>query len=183
MKKTSKAKVARVYSTALYDAAVENGAVDKVWNDMIELRRLLEENVDFGKYMANPLWSDEDKFDVLNKTAEIQGFCVDTLNCLQILVENRRMKDLSLIVDDFKNVYYQKNNIAEVVVETVKALSALQDNRLKKVLESALSRKVAIVYKINSALLGGLRVQCESMMFDDSLSRKLNYLENMMKGK
>ena len=122
-------------------------------------------------------------FDVLKKTADILGLKKETLNCLKIIVENNRISDLLLILDDFKNVYYKKHGIAEIVVETVKKLTSSQDTKLKKVLEKIASKKVVIEYKINPMLLGGLRVQMGSEMFDDSLAHKLNYLENVMKGK
>ena len=58
-----------------------------------------------------------------------------------------------------------------------------QDAKLKKVIENLLGKKVLIDYVINPKILGGLRVQCGSKMFDNSLINKLNYLENIMKGK
>ena len=46
-----------------------------------------------------------------------------------------------------------------------------------------LGKQVVINYELNPKILGGLRVQCGSKMFDNSLASKLNYLENVMKGK
>ena len=50
-------------------------------------------------------------------------------------------------------------------------------------MESVLKQNVVIDYEINPSILGGLRIQCGSKMFDDCLASKLNYLENTMKGK
>ena len=86
-------------------------------------------------------------------------------------------------MDDFKKLYYHNEGVAEVVVETVKKLTSIQDKKLKKVLEKIANKKVVVEYKINPLLVGGLRVQIGSEMFDDSLAHKLNYLENVMKGK
>ena len=38
LKKKSKTKIARVYSTALYDAATEMGQIEKVWADIEKLQ-------------------------------------------------------------------------------------------------------------------------------------------------
>ena len=107
----------------------------------------------------------------------------DTLRCLDVVVENGRISDLSLILNDFEKIYNCKNNVAKVIVETAKKLSATQDNKLKKVMEKILGKQVEIDYVLNPKILGGLRVQCGSKMFDNSLASKLNYLENVMKGK
>ena len=58
-----------------------------------------------------------------------------------------------------------------------------KESKLSKVLESVLKQNVVIDYEINPSILGGLRIQCGSKMFDDCLASKLNYLENTMKGK
>ena len=50
-------------------------------------------------------------------------------------------------------------------------------------MEKILGKQVEIDYVLNPKILGGLRVQCGSKMFDNSLASKLNYLENVMKGK
>ena len=183
MKKVSKIKIANVYATALYEASVESKSVDKVKDDVVKLQNLLNENDDFGGYLENPLWSQQDKSDVLIKTAEVLGLSKETLNCLDVVVENNRISDLKLILNGFEKIYNQKNGVEKVSVETVKKLSVKQDAKLKKVIENLLGKKVLIDYVINPKILGGLRVQCGSKMFDNSLINKLNYLENIMKGK
>lgn len=183
MKKSSKTKIARVYSAALYEAAVEKKCVAQVWEDAAKLQNLLKTDAEFEAYLASPLWDEKDKNDVLAKTAKILGLRQETLNCLEIVTANHRVGDLAMILDDFGKIYYLKNNIAEVDVDTVKKLSAAQDNNLKKVLAQIFAKEVVINYNINPSIIGGLRIQYGSKMFDDSLAAKLNYLENVMKGK
>ena len=183
LKKVSKTKVAHVYATALYEAAVESKSVEKVKNDVAELRKILDGNGDFGAYLENPLWSQKDKNDVLQKTAKLLKLSGDTLSCLNVVVENGRISDLAMILDDFEKIYNKKNNVVKVDVETVKKISKLQNDKLKKVMEKILGKQVVLNYIINDKILGGLRIQCGSKMYDNSLINKLNYLENIMKGK
>ena len=183
MKKTSKTKISKTYAKALYDAAVQKNSVDKVLTDIEKLRKLLEADASVYAYLSNPLWSENDKKDVLAQSARILQLSKETLACLDLITENRRIAELSMILDDFVKIYYLKNNVAEVDVETVKKLTAKQDKKLATVLEKLFAKKVAINYIVNPAVVGGLRVKYESKMFDDSLASKLNYLENVMKGK
>jgi len=183
LKKNSKNKVARVYSAALYEVASNSGDVDGICDDIVKLHSIVKEDANLVSYLTNPLWSEIDKIDVLKRTADILGLKKETFNCLKVVVENNRVSDLLLILDDFKKLYYHNEGVAEVVVETVKKLTSIQDKKLKKVLEKIANKKVVVEYKINPLLVGGLRVQIGSEMFDDSLAHKLNYLENVMKGK
>jgi len=164
-------------------AASEAGKLDEVWRDVVKLRQMMSENADFAAYLANPLWSDDDKTDVLHKSAKLLGLSNDTKNCLQLVVENRRISDLTLILEEFDDLYYAKADVAEVVVESANKISKPQSDKLQKVLEKLLAKKVVVDYRLNSAILGGLRIKSGSKMFDNSLVSKLNYLENIMKGK
>ena len=151
--------------------------------DVAKLRELLKDNSEFSCYLENPLWSNEDKYDVLKKTAEVLKLKSETVNCLDVIVSNGRFSDLSLILNGFQKIYYKDHGIVEVDVETVKDLSSSQDKKLKTVLGKLFAGDVVVNYKINPSIIGGLRIKSGSKMFDDSLATKLNYLENLMKGK
>lgn len=182
MKKISKAKIAATYANALYQAAVEKNNLERVFADVRNLLPLVEADADFAAYMANPLWNDDDKKDVLNKVARKAGLDAETLRCLDIVSENRRFGELMQILKAFEHIYYQKKDIVEVEVDSVKPLSAAQDKKLKDNLEKSLGKKVTVTYTVKPEILGGLRIRFGSDMIDDTLAHKLNRLEIMMKG-
>lgn len=182
MKKISKAKIAATYANALYQAAVEKNNLERVFADVRKLLPLVEADPEFAAYMANPLWLDKDKADVLRQVAAKTGMDSETFRCLEVISENRRFAELSEILKAFEHIYYQKKNIIEVEVDSVKPLSAAQDKKLRANLEKSLGRNVAVAYAIKPEILGGLRVRFGSDMIDDTLIHKLNRLEIMMKG-
>ncbi len=183
MKKVSKEKISRVYASALYDAAVAASQVDKVKKDVDFLLDVCKQNKSLAKDAASPLLSNDEQKSVWQEVAAKAKFNVETLNCLQLMVDESRISCLPNMLSDFVHLYYEGNNIAEVQVETVKDLSATQDKKLREVLKEKLNKDVVIEYVKNPALLGGLRIQYASKMFDGSLNYKLSCLENIMKGK
>lgn len=182
MKKISKAKIAMTYATALWEAASEKKAADKVFAEVLRLRGAVSEDDEFVKYMANPLWSDADKRAALSAAAKKLKLSAETLRCLDIILENRRFGELLPILDEFVHLYYRRSGIAEVEVDSVKKLSAAQDKKLVAMLEKRLKQKVSVAYKICPELIGGLRIRFGSEMFDDTVASKLNRMEIMMKG-
>ena len=108
---------------------------------------------------------------------------VENLNNNDLNNEEINTSGFDAITEAFEKIYYEKNNVAEVEVEAVKTLNPKQDGNLRAVLEKIFAKKVVLKYNINPTILGGLRVKYESKMFDDTLAAKLNYLENVMKGK
>jgi len=182
VKKSSKNKIAVTYASALYDAASEAKAETKVFADVEKLSALLAQDDELLRYMANPMFGDKDKTDVLKQLASKLQWADDTLRCLEIVSENRRFRELPQILNEFVHVYYARHNIAEVVVESVKKLSVAQDKKLQSHLEKFLNKKIVVSYKIAPELIGGLRIKFGSEMIDDSILSKLNHLENVMKG-
>lgn len=182
LKKVSKNKIAVTYGLALYEAAAETNSLEKVREDVAGLLKIIHEDSTIMDALANPMWSEKDKRETLAEIAVKLKWNPDTLRCLGIVIENRRLKELPLILEQFGHIYYQKKNLAEVEVSSVKALSAAQQKRLKTNLETMIGRNAVITYKIEPELIGGLKIIYGSNLIDNSVASKLNRLENMMKG-
>ena len=182
MKKVSKSKIATTYALALYEAAADKKAVSKVYDDVKKLQLEISKNSDFIKYFANPLWDNESKAEVLQAIAKKMKFVSVTSNCLNIIAQNGRFAELKEILQEFIHLYHQKNNIIEVEVQSVQALSSVQLKKLETTLEKNLNKKVLVSYQIKPEILGGLKIKYGSNMIDDSILGKLNRIEQVMKG-
>ncbi len=182
MKKVSKSKIASTYATALYAAADGKHCTEKVWKDVANLADMIAENKEWIAFIANPIASEQDKKDILQTIGKELKLDEETKNWLEVIWENGRFNDFSAIVDEFKHVYYRKNNVVEVEVNTVKTLSSYQNEKLRKNLEKMLNKKVVVTYQVMPELIGGLRIKFGSEMIDNSVLSKLNRLENEMKG-
>lgn len=182
VKKISKTKIAATYAQALYEAAAEKNAEDKVLADVLKLGEIIREDRSFIDYMANPMRDDAAKKEALAEISAKLKWDVGTLRCMDIIAENQRFAELSQIIDKFVAIYYAKRDIEQVEVEAVKKLSAAQDEKLRLNLENVLGKKVVVTYKTAPELLGGLRIRYGSEMIDNSLLNKLKRLEIIMKG-
>ena len=182
MKKISKSKIVSTYALALYKAADEKKAVERVWKDIDVLQSALGADADTLRYLANPIWDVKSKQAAIKEIGAKLKLSSETINCLDIIADNNRFAELSAILDGFKHLYYQKHDIEEIEVQTSKALSAAQDKQLKANLEKMLSKKVLVNYVVRPEILGGLIIKYGSSMIDDSIQGKLNRLEIMMKG-
>ena len=182
MKKISKAKVISTYAEALYGAAEEKKAVSRVFEDVKCLSEIFHADETMVKHLANPVWNLDSKKQALAEIAAKLKLDKETLNCLDIIASNNRFAELLPILDEFKHIWYRKNGIVEVEVQSAGALSPAQDKSLTAALDKMLSGKVVVNYQIRPEILGGLIVKFGSSMIDDSICGKLNRLEIMMKG-
>lgn len=182
MKKDSKSKIASVYAEALYGAAVELKAVAKVHADVLILLETIKEEKNFTKYFANPLWNTDSKKSALKEIASKLKLSKESLNCLDIIADNNRFGEIEQILKAFVHVYYQKQNITEIAVDSAKKLTDKQNKKVLQMLEQKFGKKIVVNFQVVPELLGGLRIQYGSNMIDDSVLGKLNRLEMMMKG-
>ncbi|MBE6452522.1 MAG: ATP synthase F1 subunit delta [Alphaproteobacteria bacterium] len=182
MKKISKTKVANTYAMALLETALDKKVLNKVFDDVLKIKSVLAQDAGFVGFMTNPMYSDDDKSKALSEVVKKTKISTVSAQFLDVLRQNRRLCYLDIISDEFVHLYYKHNDIAEVEVESVKALSAGQNKKMLAVLEKQLGKKAVVTCSINPELIGGLRVRVGSKMFDDSVVTKLNHLEIMMKG-
>lgn len=183
MKKNSKEKIARIYADALYAAAKESKSLNLVQKDTEALHNIFSADSTLLGSLSSPLLTLKEQKEVLAALAKKVKLHTETLRCLELMAEEGKLREADLVMQDFTHLCYKNNNIVEVVVETVKKLSATQDKKLQQALTRRLNSQVAIDYRINPSLIGGLRVQYGTYLIDASLSHKLNCLENVMKGK
>ena len=182
MKNALKNKISQSYAKAMFDAALAENCEEKIFDDVSKLKSATDADIEIVKMLSNPMWKREDKKSALRdmaKQIELQQITLDTL---LLMADNSRLAVLVSVLDDYKRIYYQAKDMAEVNVKTAAELTKEQDLRLKANLEKWLNKKVVINYKIEPEILGGLLIECGSLMFDDSLKGKLEKLKNVMKG-
>lgn len=182
MKKDSKNKLARSYAQAMLEAAEAAGAAENVLHDAQLLTAALKSDPAIARQLANPLWKIEYKQNAVREIGDRLKLNVVTVRSLQVAAAAGRLDLLSEILRRFVEDFYAANNIAEVSVTSATTLDQEQEKRLKQALEKRLGKKVVINYAIKPEILGGLLIECGSMMFDDSVKGKLNRLELLMKG-
>lgn len=181
MKKVSKIAIAKNYAQALFDAAADKNLLKETFQDCKKLAENF--NVSELKALNNPAWQTQDKNEVMKQIAKTLELSQPSANFLTLLAQNRRLDVLKAALEQFKHIYYKENGVCEINVESVQKLTSEQEKRLQQNLEKILEQKIVVNYNINPDILGGLVVQYGSVRIDDSLSGKLNRLEQIMKGK
>ena len=181
-KKVSNIKAAIVYANAMYEGATLAQETEYMYADAQKLQDILQQDLALLRQIDNPLWSADAKDGIITAVAQKMNLCCSMLNSLKVLAENRKMNLLPLVLQQFNLIYQEKNNIAEVQVITVMALSQQQEDLLKEKLAAVFNKKIILKYVIAPEIIGGLVLKYGTNLIDNSLKHKLNALEQMMKG-
>ena len=107
----------------------------QVEEDLLKIIELLDTIKPLGDYFASPKVDTKTKKDFIKKIFEKQVSST-TLNFLLLLVDRRRIKILSSIIDKYLDLRSSESNEAEYTVTSVVPLNAEQQENLKTALKS-----------------------------------------------
>lgn len=172
---------AQRYAEALFDLALDQGALETVEADVDALARAVSASVDFRAFLTSPVYDAEDKARAVSAIAEKAGLSALTRNFLGVVAANRRLFALEGMLAAFRKRL--ADHRGEVSAEAT-AAAPLNDDQMKRLrgeIEGVIGKAVNLTVKVDKDLLGGLVVKVGSKMIDSSLKTKLNRLKSVMK--
>ncbi len=174
--------VAGRYASALYELAESGKVLDTVADDLRALRAMCEESADLARLVASPVVSRDAQAAAIVAVGEKAGFDGLTVKFLGTLARNRRLGAVRAVIDAFLAELARRRG--EVTAEVVSAtpLGTAHLDRVRGALAAALGSRVALVTRVDPALIGGLIVRVGSKMVDASLAARLQKLRLSMKG-
>lgn len=157
--------------------------------DIENLLTLLELTPVLEDYLSNPLVSNKDKKNVLEKCLTKKGSSA-TRNFLMLLVDKKRIGYLQLISQTFLDKAYNFVCLKFVEVYSAYALSNKQKNQLVEKLKFIIGpefttstpyySKINVSFNIDREILGGFIVKVDSKIIDLSLRGELQSLAKQM---
>lgn len=170
------------YASALFDLARESNAIDSVQKSLAVLRNALVESADLKALVSSPVIGRVDAAKAIAAVARSLGLDSLTGNFLGVLAENRRLADLSGMIDAYNAIVAAHRGEVTAKVTSAHPLSAEQLKTLAANLKTRVGRDVQIQATVDPAILGGLVVQLGSQLIDGSIRTRLNSFAQAMKG-
>ena len=99
---------------------------------------------------------------------------------IDVIFDNNREKNLIQILNDFNTKCNDKQNILEGIIYSVIELNEEQISRIEQVISKKLDKKVELKNEINSSLIGGVKVVINDMVFDGSITNRIESLKNSL---
>lgn len=171
--------VARRYAKALFEVASEQKHVDAVEKDLKQVTDALEVSPELIEWLGHPSIGNEQKKELLEKIFdELNPY---TKNLLFLLVDRRRETVLPDIYEEYKKLANESKGIVEAVVTTAFKLTADDKKEVKATFEPIIGKKLELVEKVDSDILGGMVVQIGDRLYDGSLKTRLDRFQEQLK--
>ena len=102
------------------------------------------------------------------------------LNFMKLLTEKGYMRYFSDCCDAYTQHFDQDNGILRVDAVCAVELSAEQKDKLTQKLSRITGKDVALLTRIDPAVLGGIRLDYDGQRLDDTVSHRLDAIRNVL---
>jgi F-type H+-transporting ATPase subunit delta len=167
-------EIARVYATALFEAAKEKGKLDSIREQLGAFVDALQENRELQLFFFSPYFSSAEKEDGLKKA--VSEAEPELLNFLELLIEKHRMPIIFRMRRQYDALWNKENKRLGVVVTSAVELDPEIAKRIGSEIEEQTGNTVELQSKVDPDILGGLVVQVGNMVLDTSIRNRLEKL-------
>ena len=171
-------EIAEVYSRALFEAAKENGVLDRVHDELGEFADALDSNRDLQVFLFSPYFSSEEK------KQGIERIVVDAderlFNFLELLAERHRMPALFRIRREIDAMWADENRLLPVSVTSAVELDEGIVQDIGRAIQEQTGRRVELSSNVDPNVLGGLVVRVGNLVLDATVRNRLEQLRKQV---
>lgn len=172
----NRSPAARPYARALFELAREQGRLDAVHADLLELARLLEQESDYQALLDRHQLSPENRKDLWRELLEGHADPL-TLRFIYLLVDKQRGRQLGDIIQAFTLLYREAQGITTLDIIAAHPLTDAQVQALVERFSKKIGGRIQATQKVDPALLGGFQVRVGDVVYDYSVNHQLESLQ------
>ncbi len=164
----------RIYASALFDAAKQNGQLQEVRDELAHFAQTLEDVPELDAVLRNPQLDPRAKSAVLGDV--LQGANELVRNFLLLVIEKGRADEIAVMQREFEDMWRRDQGILNVELTTAVELSPEERESIIQLIHEASGRKVEATSSVDPDLIGGLVLQAGTMRVDASVRGRLERL-------
>ena len=174
----SESKIARVYATALYQAATQADRTAQVRKDLGGFVEAVQASEDLRQLLSTEVVSNPKKKEILLELT--QGGDEYVRNLLRLLVDKSRESEVAGIYRAFVALVERAQGLVRVEVVTAVPMTAPLQEALQAKIASSLGKTVELKLSVDKELLGGLRLRIGDKIADASVRHQLERLRESL---
>lgn len=172
-------QIGTVYGQALYDLALEEGLTESILQQLQIVKSCLDEEPQYLELLSSAALSKAERCQLLQES--MSALHPYLLNFLKILTEKGYMRRFADCQSTYQQCYYRDNNMLPVSAVTAIALSAPQSEKLQARLSELTGKTVLLSNKVDTSLLGGIRLDYDGKQIDDTIAHRLDSVRQLLK--
>lgn len=166
----------RMYARALFEAAREEGRLERVAADLDALAGAIEEVPELGAFLRNPEVEPAGKAEVLAQIAADADELVR--NFVRLVAEKGRAGELVVMRDELETLVARAEGRVALGLTTAYELSDREAESIVATIEKASGRTVEATRSVDPSLVGGIVLEVGSYRVDGSVRGRLERLRH-----
>ena len=168
------------YAIALLQIAKEKKCNYEYRQEILSILSAFENCEDFINVLNSPLISKADKKMIISNILDNQPYD-DIKNFIFIIFDNSREKELFNILKEFISLSNAEDGIAEGLIYSASRLSNEEIKRIEEAISNKLNKKIVLKNKLDTSLIGGVKVSIDGHVFDGTIKTKLKDLQSKLR--
>lgn len=160
--------------------AIEVEDIPQAIEQLIVISSLIEKDKNFRNLMASPAFNKEEKEKSIDYVAQKIGISAKVLAYLKYLSNAKVMIVMPEIVSAITKIYLEMKKRAKGLVITPLQISKEYEDKVKESLKQVTGRDIDLQFIIDPSLLGGVKIQVGSTMYDSSIKGQLGLLKDKL---
>jgi F-type H+-transporting ATPase subunit delta len=171
-------EIAAVYSRSLFEAALDDGKLDVVRDQLGEFAEAIESDRSLQVFFFSPYFSTEEKQAGLHRA--VTGAEAIFVNFLELLLENHRMPVIFRIRRGYDELWEDYNRLLPVEITSAVELDEQTVRGIGDRIAEQTGRKVELSASVEPDILGGIVVRVGNQVLDASIRNRLETLRKQV---
>jgi F-type H+-transporting ATPase subunit delta len=172
--------IARRYAKALIQLAIEEGAVEKYYDELAGFGSILDTHPDFAALLSNPAYTIETKRALFKDVIEKLALSTTVANFFFLLLDKNRLSHLSSIIVGYRGLADELSGLLRTTVTSALSLEDKQIEEIKAALEKTTGKTVVLKVEYDQSLIGGVVAKIGDTIFDGSIKTQLDRIQDIL---
>ncbi len=161
------------FAQALADVAGELKQEDQVLEELSSFSALLGSHKELMETLTHPAIPFSAKRNIVQELAKEIPLTQTAVNFILVLLERARLPQFQEVLKAYASILDDLHGIVRADVFACEKLDKAVDQRLQKAVSTLTGKKVKIKYHPDESLIGGLKLQIGSTIYDGSIGTQL----------
>ncbi len=171
--------IARVYATALFEAATAAGTVERTGGDLQSFVKALDESPALAGAIFDPQVEPEAKLRVVAQlTSDGDRLAAGVLS---VLLRKGRMALVGDVANEYARFVAQAAKVIEVEVTTAVPVASDVERLIVERVRRSTGGEPRLTKRIDPAILGGLVLRVDDVLVDGSLRARIQQLDDRLR--
>lgn len=176
-----KGSVAKRYARAILLIARDKNLIAEIGQDLNKVASFFDGQKELFVQLLSPALNTSDRGKFLDQMISAMGLRPETANFFHLLNQKGRLEHLKGIQQFYQTLSDEASGLVRAQVFSAHDLPDEVKGRLVASLEKRTAKKVKAEFKIDSGLIGGIKVQIGGMLLDGSVAAQLKRMEESLK--